>query len=70
MPVSVLVADDHQMFRAGLKALLEEEGSTQLVGEAGTGDEAVEKARELEPEVVLMDLSMPETDGLKATRRI
>lgn len=70
MPISVLVADDHQMFRAGLKALLEEESSIQVVGEAGTGDEAVEKARELEPEVVLMDLSMPETDGLKATRRI
>lgn len=69
-PIRVLLADDHTMFRAGLKALLEPEGRIEVVDEASDGDEAVEKARTLKPDVVVMDLSMPGTNGLEATRAI
>jgi len=68
--LTVLLADDHAMFRAGIKALLEAEGRITVVGEASTGDEAVDRARELKPDVVVMDLSMPGSNGLEATRRI
>ncbi|MFQ5747704.1 MAG: response regulator [Gemmatimonadota bacterium] len=67
---TVLIADDHAMFRSGLKALLELEPSIEVVGEAATGDEAVDAARALTPDVIVMDLSMPGSDGLEATRRI
>lgn len=66
----ILLVDDHAMFRAGIKALLEAEGRLTVVGEASTGDEAVDKVRELKPDVVVMDLSMPDSNGLEATRRI
>ncbi len=66
----VLLADDHAMFRAGLKALIEAESRFEVIGEASTGDEAVDKVRELKPDVVVMDLSMPGSGGLEATRRI
>jgi two-component system response regulator NreC len=66
----ILLVDDHAMFRAGIKALLEAEGRLQVVGEASSGDEAVDKVRELKPDVVIMDLSMPGSNGLEATRRI
>ncbi len=68
--IRVLLADDHAMFRAGIKALLEADGRITVVGEASTGDEAVDRARELKPDVVVMDLSMPDSNGLEATRRI
>ena len=68
--IRVLLADDHAMFRAGIKALLEADGRITVVGEASTGDEAVDRARELRPDVVVMDLSMPGSNGLEATRRI
>ena len=68
--IRVLLADDHAMFRAGIKALLEADGRITVVGEASTGDEAVDRARELRPDVVVMDLSMPDSNGLEATRRI
>jgi two-component system response regulator NreC len=68
--VRILIADDHSMFRAGLRALLETEDSVEVVGEAGSGQEAVDRALELRPDVVLMDLTMPEMNGLEATRRI
>lgn len=68
--VRILIADDHALFRAGLRALLEIEPFIEIVGEAGNGTEAVEKALELRPDLVLMDLSMPEMNGLDATRRI
>ena len=58
------------MFRAGIKALLEADSRITVVGEASTGDEAVDRARELKPDVVVMDLSMPGSNGLEATRRI
>ena len=66
----ILLVDDHAMFRAGIKALLEAEGRMTAVGEASTGDEAVDRVRELKPDVVVMDLSMPGSNGLEATRRI
>lgn len=69
-PIEVLLADDHAMFRAGLRALLESESNIEIVGEASNGDEAVDMARTEKPDIVIMDLSMPESDGLEATRRI
>ena len=69
-PVRVLIADDHPLFRDGLRALLAGEPSIELVGEAATGTEAVEHALRSTPDVVLMDLTMPEIDGIEATRRI
>ena len=67
--MNILIADDHALFRDSLRSLLEAHGMTVL-GEARNGREAVELARKLKPEVVLMDLSMPEMDGLAATRLI
>ena len=68
--IRVLLADDHAVLRAGLRALLEEEDGIVVVGEAEDGRQAVERAEELRPDVVVMDISMPGTDGLEATRRI
>ncbi|MBB2911789.1 DNA-binding NarL/FixJ family response regulator [Streptosporangium becharense] len=70
MSIRVLVVDDHPLFRHGLRALLEQVGGTQVVGEAGTGDEAVSLALSLDPDVVLMDLVMPGTSGIEATRQL
>ena len=69
-PIRVLVADDHPFFRDGVRALLDSVSDTQVVGEAATGDEAVELALAARPDVVLMDLQMPGLDGIGATRRI
>jgi len=69
-PITVLLVDDHAMFRAGIRALLEAEGHVQVVGEGSSGDEAVDLVRKLKPDVVVMDLSMPGSNGLEATRRI
>lgn len=69
-PLEILLVDDHRMFRAGIKALIEADGRMRVVGEAGSGDEAVDRVRELKPDVVVMDLSMPGSNGLEATRRI
>src|SRR6185295_6057670 len=68
--IRILLVDDHNMFRSGLKALLESETGIEVVGEAATGDEGVDRVRELKPDVVVMDLSMPGSNGLDATRRI
>jgi DNA-binding NarL/FixJ family response regulator len=65
----VLLADDHALFRDGLRSLLEARG-VEVIGEAGNGREAVNQTRRLSPDVVLMDLHMPELDGLAATRLI
>lgn len=70
MAVRVVVADDHPVVRAGLRALLEAEPDLEVVGECGSGAEAVRMASELHPDVVLMDLKMPELDGAAATARV
>jgi DNA-binding NarL/FixJ family response regulator len=68
--IRVLLADDQALVRAGFRMILRAEPDIDVVGEAGLGREAVELARALEPDVVLMDLRMPELDGIEATRRI
>jgi DNA-binding NarL/FixJ family response regulator len=69
-PVCVLIADDHPLFRDGLRALLASAPGVELVGEATTGEEAVSLAAELQPDVVVMDVQMPGIGGIEATRRI
>lgn len=66
----VLIADDHPLFRKGLRALLSATPDFDIVGEATTGQEAVELAAELQPDVILMDLQMPGINGVEATRQI
>ena len=69
-PLRILVADDHAVVRRGVRALLEGQMDWQVCGEASTGPEAVEQTRLLDPDIVVLDLSMPELNGLDATRRI
>ena len=68
--VRVLLVDDHDLFRTGLRNLLEEHGGLQVLGEAANGVEAVRLVRELAPDVVVMDLNMPAMSGVEATRHI
>jgi DNA-binding NarL/FixJ family response regulator len=68
--ISVLLVDDQELVRAGFRALLDAQDDLEVVGEAADGERAVAAAAELRPDVVLMDIRMPETDGLEATRRI
>ena len=69
-PIRVLAVDDHPLIRAGVVAFLATEPDLQVVAEAANGEEALEQYRELRPDIVLMDLSMPVMDGLSATRAI
>jgi hypothetical protein len=69
-PIRVLIADDHPLFRDGMHGLLDSEADTEVVGEAKTGEEAVELAEALRPDVILMDLKMPGINGIQATREI
>ena len=70
MSISVLLVDDHPMFRKGLRQLIEAESDMSVVGEAGDGKEAIDQAREMSPNVVVMDISMPNLNGIDATRQI
>ena len=68
--IRVLLVDDHTLFRKGLASLLQTQDDIEVVGEASNGKEALEKARELMPDLILMDIYMPEYDGLMATKMI
>ncbi len=70
MPIKVLIADDHAFYREGVRAFLSSTHDIEVVGEAGNGEEAVAKTQDLAPNVILMDLKMPGTNGIEATRRI
>jgi len=70
MPIRVLIADDHRIVRAGIRAFLESKQDIAVVGEAGTGEEALALARTLRPDVAIMDLNMPGIGGLQAIRLI
>lgn len=68
--VSVLLVDDHKLMRTGIKLILDDTADIRVVGEASTGEEALERARALKPNVILMDVSMPGIGGLEATRKL
>ena len=68
--IRVFLADDHAVLRAGLRALLSREPDMEVVGEAASGSEALKKVEELQPDVVLMDISMPGMEGLEATAQV
>jgi DNA-binding NarL/FixJ family response regulator len=70
MSIKILIADDHKIIRDGLRALLEKDPHMSLVGEAGDGRTAVRLAQELKPQIVIMDVSMPDLNGIEATRFI
>jgi DNA-binding NarL/FixJ family response regulator len=69
-PIRVLIADDHRLFAEALEAILDMETDMEVVGRARNGQEAVEQALQLKPDVILMDISMPVVDGVEATKRI
>ncbi len=70
MPISILVADDHKIFREGLRALIDRQKGMRVVAEAEDGRRAVRLAQDLAPDVVVMDVSMPQLNGFEATRQI
>ncbi len=70
MSIRILIADDDQLVRAGLRMMIETQDDLEVIGEANDGRQAVQLARELRPDVVLMDIRMPEIDGIEATREI
>jgi DNA-binding NarL/FixJ family response regulator len=69
-PIRILIADDHRVYREGIRVLLHDVEDVLVVGEAADGDAAIHQAAQLQPDVVLMDLKMPGTNGIEATRRI
>ena len=68
--IRILLADDHAVVRQGFKMILGAQPDMEIVGEAGNGREAVELAEQLQPDVVVMDVAMPELNGIEATRRL
>ena len=70
MAIKVLIADDHVFYREGVHAFLSNSPEIEVVGEVGNGDQAIVKANELRPDVILMDLKMPGTNGIEATRQV
>ena len=70
MAIKILIADDHQILRQGLRTLLEKEPDLEVVAEADNGRSTVRLARETQPEVIIMDVAMPDLNGIEATRQI
>ncbi|MCX7047875.1 MAG: response regulator transcription factor [Candidatus Sumerlaeota bacterium] len=70
MQITILLADDHEIFRSGLRSLIEKEHGLKVIGEAENGQMAIHLARELKPDVVVMDIGMPDMNGIEATRQI
>jgi DNA-binding NarL/FixJ family response regulator len=70
MTITVFLADDHAVVRDGLRLLLEEQGDIKVIGDAANGREAVHQVKQLRPDVVVMDIAMPELNGIEATRQI
>src|SRR4026209_507847 len=68
--IRVLLADDHAILRKGVRMLIDSQPDLEVVGEAKTGREAIEEARKLKPDIVVMDVSMPELNGIEGTRQI
>ena len=68
--IKLLIADDHAILRHGLRRILESQPDMSVVGEAATGMDAVKRAKQLKPDIVIMDVSMPEQDGIESTRQI
>ena len=69
-PVRIMLADDHTIVRQGLARLLEEQPDLKVIGEATNGRDAVDKAKQLKPDVVIMDIAMPRMNGIEAAKRI
>lgn len=70
MPVTVLIADDHRLFRDGLRTLIDKQNGIRVIGEAADGPETIAAVRQIKPDIVLMDISMPRLNGIETTRRI
>jgi len=70
MQVTILLADDHEIIRNGLRSLIEKERGLEVIGEAENGRIAIHLARELKPDMVIMDIGMPDLNGIEATRQI
>ena len=70
MTIRILIADDHGLMRAGLHAMLEDESDVEVVGEAASGEEVLQLAGEVSPDIVLLDINMPGIDGIETTRRL
>src|SRR5437762_2306960 len=68
--IRILLVDDHAVVRQGFKMILAAQDDMEIVGEAGNGREAIERAEQLRPDVVVMDVAMPELNGIEATRRL
>src|SRR6476646_7067546 len=68
--IKILIADDHTILRQGLRRILESESDMEVVGDAATGADAVRRAKQLKPDVVIMDISMPDQDGIESMRQI
>jgi DNA-binding NarL/FixJ family response regulator len=70
MSIKILIVDDHAVLREGLRTLLDKEPDLEVIGEAGNGVEAVQRAEELTPDIIIMDLNLPDMNGIAATRKI